>query len=115
MKTLLAAGLATAVLTFAAPVFAAGCPVPGDLVSFNSDDRATIVFTNATGRPLQIYWLDFRGDRRFYRDLKPGESYRQSTYLTHPWIAVDPKGNCVGPAVMASRAGIDNPITFRDR
>jgi hypothetical protein len=115
MKTLVALGLAAAALTFAAPVSAAGCPAPGDLYSFNSDDRAGIVFTNATDRTLQLYWLDFRGDRRFYFELKPGESRRQATYMTHPWLAVDQRGNCVGPAVMASRAGVDNPITFRDR
>ena len=107
-----AATLATT--TVATPAHAAGCPAPGDIVSFNSDDAAAIIFLNGTNRPLRVYWLDFRGDAKFYRELQPGEAYRQQTYLTHPWVGVDPSGNCVGGVFMASRPG-DNRITFSDR
>ncbi len=119
MKPLFAAALAVAAATFATtiaatPARAAGCPAPGDIVSFNSDDPAAIIFLNGTNRPLRVHWLDFRGDAKFYRELQPGEAYRQQTYLTHPWIGVDPSGNCVGGVFMASRPG-DNRITFSDR
>lgn len=72
-----------------------GCPPPGSVRSTNANEPAVMTFANSTNRPLKIFWLDYNGQRKFYRDLAPGQTYRQSTYVTHPWIAVDPRGTCV--------------------
>ncbi|ATQ69619.1 hypothetical protein Ms3S1_36160 [Methylosinus sp. 3S-1] len=89
--------------------FGAGCPAPGSVRSANSSQPTVIQFANSTFRTLKIYWLDFNGQPKFYRELKHGQDYRQPTYMTHPWIAVDARGNCVDGVLKASRPG-DNLI-----
>lgn len=91
-----------------------GCPTPGSVRSGNSDRAAVMHFANSTGRPLKIYWLDFQGQRKFYRELASGQDYRQPTYMTHPWIAVDPAGNCVDGVLKASKAGENLMELFGD-
>jgi hypothetical protein len=89
--------------------FGVGCPAPGSVRSSNSNQPTVIQFANSTFRTLKIYWLDFNGQRKFYRELKHGQDYRQPTFMTHPWIAVDARGNCVDGVLKASRVG-DNLI-----
>ena len=55
-----------------------------------------IEFVNASGTTVDIYWLDYDGNRVLYTTLADGASYPQSTWLTHPWVAVDQAGNCLG-------------------
>ncbi len=55
-----------------------------------------IAFQNESGVPVDIYWLDYEGDRVHYATLADGEGYVQPTWLTHPWVAVDKAGNCLG-------------------
>ena len=55
-----------------------------------------IEFINETAGTVKIYWLDYNGQRVFYRELAAGASYVQATYDTHPWIAVDRTGKCIG-------------------
>lgn len=91
-----------------------GCPAPGSVRSVDSNRAAVIHFANSTGRPLEIYWLDFKGRRQFYRELQTGQDYRQPTYLTHPWIAVDRAGTCVDGVLKASHAGDNLMELFGD-
>jgi hypothetical protein len=74
----------------------AGCPAPGSARSVNSAQKAALEFQNRSGRPVDIFWLDYQGQRKRYKTLNAGQSYTQSTFATHPWIAVDPSGRCVG-------------------
>jgi hypothetical protein len=50
--------------------------------------RAAITFVNRLESPVDIYWIDYAGDRVFYQTLAPGERYLQLTFLTHPWLVV---------------------------
>lgn len=77
------------------PVAGPGCPAPGKVRSDNSAQKATLEFQNRSGRRVDIYWLDYQGQRKHYKTLNPGQTYMQSTFATHPWIAVDPSGRCV--------------------
>ncbi len=70
------------------------CPAPGSIRSARSNRRVVIDFTNNAGRRINLYWLDFNGQYKLYRTLVPGERYRQSTYMGHPWIAADRRGAC---------------------
>lgn len=54
-----------------------------------------VTFVNKTGMTVQVWWLDFEGKRILYNTLAPDEEYRQQTYLTHPWIITDVKGNAL--------------------
>lgn len=91
-----------------------GCPAPGSARSPNSNRAAVLNIANSTGRTLKIYWLDFQGQRQFYRELKTGQDYRQPTFVNHLWIAVDGSGKCVDGIMKASRPGDNLMEVFGD-
>jgi C-terminal processing protease CtpA/Prc len=61
--------------------------------SRQSQIQTAITFLNGSGQVRRVYWLDYSGERVFYRELQPGESYEQQTFLTHPWLITDAQGN----------------------
>lgn len=81
-----------------APTRAAGrnCPAPGSLRSQNSKRPLNVTFYNATKTPLDIVWIGFDGAWKKYQTVGPDKVAKQKTYATHPWIAVDARGNCHG-------------------
>jgi len=57
--------------------------------SKNSNVGAIIDLVNRSGRPVDIYWIDFSGNRVLYSSgVADGATLRMPTYLTHPWLAV---------------------------
>ena len=63
--------------------------------SLNSDQATSFTIANRTSVVLTLFWLDFQGQRVKYFDLAPGATAPQPTFVTHPWVAADPIGNCV--------------------
>lgn len=55
-----------------------------------------MVFRNRSRKKVKIYWLNYSGERVFYRQLNPQTGYTQSTYVTHPWVVTDASDNCLG-------------------
>ncbi len=90
------------------------CPAAGSVRSQNSSTKVTLHFANSSNRTAKIYWLDYQGTRQFYRELKPGQDYQQPSYMTHPWIAVDPKGDCIDGVMKAHQAGMNVMEFFGD-
>ena len=84
---------AAAQLCFATTANAASCSMEGKMRSLNGNTKTTITF-RAVGEndetQFKIYWLDYNGRRVFYKRLFAGDSYRQQTYLTHPWLVTAP-------------------------
>jgi hypothetical protein len=65
----------------------------------------SITFVNATSGSVDVYWLDYQGGRVYYYTLAPGQSYVQSTWVTHPWVAIDrASGVCVGFTIAVASA-----------
>ena len=64
--------------------------------SIDGTTPSQITFVNESGTEVDIYWLDYEGDRIHYATLPDGAGYSQPTWLTHPWVAVDKAGNCLG-------------------
>lgn len=64
--------------------------------SLHAQHATEVVFKNKGTGAVRIWWLDYKGKRVWYQTLAPGESYTQSTYLTHPWVATDKHERCVG-------------------
>jgi hypothetical protein len=62
------------------------------LKSLNSNTPTLITFINRSTEPVDIYWLDFGGNRQLYKTLEAGGSYTQQTFLTHPWLVTDARG-----------------------
>ena len=47
---------------------------------------AGITFANdCTTLSVKTYWVDYQCTEKYYQTLKPGDSYLQQTYVTHPW------------------------------
>jgi uncharacterized protein (TIGR03067 family) len=54
-----------------------------------------IAFQNNSAGLRKVYWLDTKGERQLYLELKPGESNGLGTYLSHPWVVTDADGNAL--------------------
>ena len=63
------------------------------LQSQNSDVAAKIEFHNTANQTVKIYWIDFAGKRVLYSTLLADEVYAQESFVTHPWLVTDAKGN----------------------
>jgi hypothetical protein len=59
------------------------------LKSENGNVKTRITFVNRSKQPVKAYWLDYNGERVFYKELKPSESYSLDTFVTHPWLITD--------------------------
>jgi hypothetical protein len=50
---------------------------------------AVIDFVNRSNTPVDIYWINYQGDRRLDRaGLPVGATWSESTFLTHPFLVV---------------------------
>jgi len=84
----------------------AGCVLTGHLPSLEpylrskaSSVPTTIEFTNASGGPIQIFWLRFDGTRQLFSPpggLASGASTGFNTFTTHTWVVADMLGNALG-------------------
>ncbi len=75
---------------------AAECPSEGALRSLSDTERTRISFRNERFRRINVFWIDYEGQRQLYRTLAPGQSQTFQTYATHPWVVTDASGNCLG-------------------
>jgi hypothetical protein len=79
------------------------------LRSVSGGSETSIEFVNLRSRSVIVYWLDHHGQRRQYAVLHPRESYRQHTYVGHPWVVTDRRGRalvCFEPKRTPARAVI---------
>ena len=72
-----------------------GCEDEKGVKSADSDTATEVTFQNQSDVTIKVYWLDYEGKRQYYADVKPGKSYTQDTYMTHPWVVTNVKGACV--------------------
>ncbi|WP_328340813.1 VHL beta domain-containing protein [Micromonospora sp. NBC_00421] len=93
-------------------------PGPGELTALPASQERSlrssangpstyVEFVNARNSRVIVYWLDYHGQRRQYKVLDAGRSYRQQTYLGHPWVVTDDRGRglaCFLPARTTMRA-----------
>jgi hypothetical protein len=70
------------------------CPPPGRFRSQNGSRPVTVTFYNGSNRPWDIYWIGYDGQWKKYHTLRPDSNVEQKTFATHPWVAVDARGNC---------------------
>lgn len=89
------------------------CPATGRYRSQNSNQPVKVVFFNGGTVPLDIYWIDFNGEWKKYHTLRPNSHVNQKTFATHPWVAVDSKGTCVGSVAMPNPRGGDEENNFQ--
>jgi carboxyl-terminal processing protease len=77
------------------PQIPSGCPSEGSARSVRADEATNVVFRNHRKINVRLYWIDYRGSRKFYNELRPGQMYTQQTYMTHPWVVTDGADRCL--------------------
>ena len=56
-------------------------------ISSKDDDvECTIKFSNHDIEPFQIFWINYDGQRHPRMLLRPGDSYVESSFSSHPWF-----------------------------
>jgi hypothetical protein len=80
--------------------------------SVNSNTPTSVEFVNLTSQTVDIYWLDFEGDRVHYASLPSRQSYIQPTYFTHPWVVTTRQG--MGIAIFQPIVGLARAIVTDD-
>jgi hypothetical protein len=60
--------------------------------SFGTQTPTSITFTDSSAQTVNVYWLDYNGQRQLFHTLGPGESYVQSTFTDNPWLVTDTTG-----------------------
>ena len=65
-------------------------PVAVDTTGAAGDinNHAIIKFINELSSDVDLYWIDYEGNRVFYRTIYANSEYTQHTFLTHPWLIV---------------------------
>ncbi|MFI9641336.1 hypothetical protein ACIG87_14945 [Micromonospora sp. NPDC051925] len=77
------------------------------LRSTSNGSSTYIEFVNNRSSRVVVHWLDHNGQRRQYKVLDAHRSYRQQTYVGHPWVVTDERGRalvCFLPASRTKRA-----------
>ena len=80
------------------------CTEERSLRSTDSKLATSVTFVNSTQENARIYWLNYKGGREFYKELRPGQKFTQDTYATHPWVATDADENCLETYMPQPRA-----------
>jgi len=62
------------------------------LRSLNADEPVEMVFVNESGSECLLYWINYEGGRQQMGRVLPGDRTSQTTFATHPWVAVDSEG-----------------------
>eukprot|EP00457_Paulinella_chromatophora_P001545 gb/GEZN01001547.1/.p1 GENE.gb/GEZN01001547.1/~~gb/GEZN01001547.1/.p1 ORF type:complete len:842 (+),score=172.04 gb/GEZN01001547.1/:176-2527(+) len=57
--------------------------------SMNSGISTHVNFHNTSELTVDVLWVDYGGEEVHYSTLKPGQKYRQQTYVEHPWVCRD--------------------------
>ncbi|MFZ1813814.1 MAG: SH3 domain-containing protein [Rhizobiaceae bacterium] len=75
---------------------AADCSqVRNGLRSIDGSTPATLVFVNQSPFAIRLEWADYNGALVEYGTVQPGQSFRQETFLSHPWVATNMPGDCL--------------------
>jgi len=74
------------------------CSLEPTLHSIEGTVPTTIQFANNTAAPVNVYWINYAGERvSYFSGLGAGQSFVQDTFITHPWIVTDvATGTCLG-------------------
>jgi hypothetical protein len=98
------------------PVASTACTEERGLKSLTADAPAFIRFTNSTSNELTLYWINYQGERDKSADqvrkIAVGKSLDLKTFITHPFVLSDSKGECLGVYQPAMKPGL---VTLKDK
>lgn len=73
-----------------------------------------LFFTNETDSTVKLWWHDYSGVPQEQRDINPGQTVHQYSYVTHPWSATNEAGTYLhtGDARVLVTQGSDDQQTI---
>jgi hypothetical protein len=74
---------------------AGGCEFESQLHSKEASISTYVNFVNRRDDVIRAYWINYQGERVFYAQLDPDRSYRQQTFVSHPWVITDRNNRCL--------------------
>ena len=72
-----------------------GCAGESGLRSIEDTTSTEVIFFNQSPTTIRTYWLDHQGNRQFKSEIRPGDSFVQQTYVTHPWVVTSAAKACM--------------------
>jgi dipeptidyl aminopeptidase/acylaminoacyl peptidase len=73
--------------------------------SIQSDEETSVTFINRTDGDVELYWVDFEGERRLYATIRAGEQHQQHTFAGHVWLVTDKAGKTLAVFIATAEAG----------
>lgn len=64
------------------------CNLEGTVRSQPGTAKTTISISNLSSTHLELFWLNYDGQRVSYGKIAPGQTKTQSSYTTHPWVII---------------------------
>lgn len=86
------------------------CAAEGTITSTEASTPASVTFHNESGQPRQLEWLDYAGTRQPFGTIPPGDAWGFATYVTHPWLIADERGQCL--TIFVTVAGMHDIILY---
>jgi hypothetical protein len=82
-----------------------------DLRSESGGRPSTLLFLNPTDRPIDLFWIDYHGNRQSRGQIAPHSELNQPTYAKHVWLAtgVDGKGQAIFVAKPTTQSAVIAP------
>jgi predicted 3-demethylubiquinone-9 3-methyltransferase (glyoxalase superfamily) len=72
------------------------CELEGTARSISATTPMRFQLQNESNEWLELFWLNYNGQRQSYGTLAPGHKFNMITYVTHPWlIARDWDNSCL--------------------
>jgi hypothetical protein len=78
---------------------------PPAVCSTDGDPLLLTVVNTCSTEPVDLYWVTFFCEERFYKQIAPGQSVHQSTFDTHPWRVRDHATHRLIKEITPTRAG----------
>jgi len=73
--------------------------------SIQSSNETSITFINRTKDAVDLYWIDYEGERRQYAKIEVNGQHQQHTYTGHVWLVTDNTGKTLAVFVATEDAG----------
>lgn len=72
------------------------CSELGGIRSLDGGFRGRMLFRNARGGPIDVFWIDYSGIQQFYARLEPGQVLDQESIISNAWLVTTDVGQCLG-------------------
>jgi len=71
-------------------------------------NETSVVFSNLSSKPIQVYWIDFDGHRKKWRGLiEPGAlEICERSFAGHVWLVADEHGEGLGLYILDKQNGL---------